>query len=69
MEENGQDHEEGDDDYETVEFHNNELGEPTKIPIPPPTVLKKRKVDSAIPTIIATLTRSLPFAESPGSEP
>ena len=44
MEEDGQDHEEEDDDNETVEFHNNdELGEPTKIPTPPPTVLKKRK--------------------------
>jgi hypothetical protein len=31
------------DDHETVKFHNNEPGEPTKIPTPPPTVLKKRK--------------------------
>ncbi|KAG0701706.1 hypothetical protein DFH29DRAFT_875725 [Suillus ampliporus] len=44
MEEDGQDHEEEDNDHETIEFHNNnELGEPAKIPTPPPTVLKKRK--------------------------
>ena len=41
MEEDWQDHEEEDDDREsqTVEFHNNELGEPAKIATPPPTVL------------------------------
>jgi len=42
MEQDGQDHEE--DNHTTIKFHNNnEVGEPTKLPTPPPTVPQKQK--------------------------